>query len=89
VLEAFDTLFNRRDHTAAERSWSPRRIQHGARVAPGCEGLFNLIGLKRRALNDPTLTEDPTVRSIYFEPYVTNQHHRTPIPGTQTGQKKF
>ena len=50
---------------------------------------FIIDGLKRRALNDPTLTEDPTVRSVYFEPYVTNQHHRTPIPGTQTGQKKF
>jgi hypothetical protein len=23
VLEAFDTLFNRRDYTAAERFWSP------------------------------------------------------------------
>jgi hypothetical protein len=50
---------------------------------------FIIDGLKRRALNGPTLTEAPTVRSVYFEPYVTNQHHRTPIPGTQTGQKKF
>ena len=28
VLEAFDTLFNRRDYATAERYWSPRYIQH-------------------------------------------------------------
>jgi len=43
VLEAFDTLFNKRDCAAAERFWSPDHIQHGARIAPGREGLFNLI----------------------------------------------
>jgi predicted SnoaL-like aldol condensation-catalyzing enzyme len=43
VLEAFDTLFNRRDYLAAERYWSPHYIQHSAHIAPGREGLFNLI----------------------------------------------
>jgi predicted SnoaL-like aldol condensation-catalyzing enzyme len=43
VLEAFDTLFNRRDYTAAERYWSPDYIQHSAHIAPGREGLFNLV----------------------------------------------
>src|SRR5467141_2957065 len=43
VLEAFDTLFNRRDYVAAERYWSPTYIQHSAHIAPGREGLFNLI----------------------------------------------
>ena len=43
VLEAFDTLFNRRDYVAAERFWSPNYIQHSAHIAPGREGLFNLI----------------------------------------------
>jgi predicted SnoaL-like aldol condensation-catalyzing enzyme len=42
VLEAFDTLFNRRDYAAAERFWSPRYIQHSAHIAPGREGLFDL-----------------------------------------------
>jgi hypothetical protein len=28
VLEAFDTLFNKRDYTAAKRYWSDRYIQH-------------------------------------------------------------
>jgi len=43
VLEAFDTLFNKRDYAAAERFWSPAYIQHSAHIAPGREGLFNLI----------------------------------------------
>jgi predicted SnoaL-like aldol condensation-catalyzing enzyme len=43
VLEAFDTLFNRRDYAAAERSWPPNYIQHSAHDAPSREGLFNLI----------------------------------------------
>jgi predicted SnoaL-like aldol condensation-catalyzing enzyme len=43
VIEAFDTLFNRRDYAAAERFWSPRYIQHSAHIEPGREGLFNLI----------------------------------------------
>jgi predicted SnoaL-like aldol condensation-catalyzing enzyme len=43
VLEAFDTLFNRRDYGAAERFWSERYIQHSAHIAPGRDGLFNLI----------------------------------------------
>jgi len=43
VLEAFDTLFNKRDYEMAEGFWSPNYIQHSAHIAPGCEGLFNLI----------------------------------------------
>jgi predicted SnoaL-like aldol condensation-catalyzing enzyme len=43
VLEAFDTLFNKRDYEAAERYWSPNYIQHSAHIEPGRDGLFNLI----------------------------------------------
>jgi deazaflavin-dependent oxidoreductase (nitroreductase family) len=43
VLEAFDTLFNRRDHAAAQRFWSPDYIQHSGHIEPGRDGLFNLI----------------------------------------------
>jgi predicted SnoaL-like aldol condensation-catalyzing enzyme len=43
VLEAFNTLFNQRDYAAAERFWSPSYIQHSAHIAPGREGLFDLI----------------------------------------------
>jgi predicted SnoaL-like aldol condensation-catalyzing enzyme len=43
VLEAFDTLFNKRDYQAAERNWSPDYIQQSAHIAPGRQGLFDLI----------------------------------------------
>ena len=43
VLDAFDTLFNKRDYAAAERFWSPDYIQHSAHIEPGREGLFGLV----------------------------------------------
>ena len=56
VLEAFETLFNKRDYVAAECFWSPNYIQHSAHIAPGREGLFNLIkGIP------PTLRYEPGV----------------------------
>jgi predicted SnoaL-like aldol condensation-catalyzing enzyme len=57
VLEAFDTLFNKRDYTSAERFWSDRYIQHSAHIAPGRDGLFNLI----RALPDTLKYENHLV----------------------------
>ena len=54
VLEAFDTLFNKRDYARAERYWSPDYIQHSAHIAPGREGLFNLI-----KSSPPTLKYEP------------------------------
>ena len=44
VLQAFDTLFNKRDYKAAERYWSSNYIQHSAHIPPGRDGLFNLVG---------------------------------------------
>ena len=43
VLDAFDTLFNKRNYIAAEHFWSPKYIQHSAHIPPGREGLFNLV----------------------------------------------
>ena len=43
VLDAFETLFNKKDYAAAEKYWSPNYIQHSAHIEPGREGLFNLI----------------------------------------------
>ena len=43
VLEAYDTLFNKRDYAKAETFWSPKYIQHSAHIEPGREGLFNLV----------------------------------------------
>jgi predicted SnoaL-like aldol condensation-catalyzing enzyme len=54
ILEAFDTLFNKRDCKAAERYWSSNYIQHSAHIAPGRDGLFNLV----RSMQ-PTLKYEP------------------------------
>jgi predicted SnoaL-like aldol condensation-catalyzing enzyme len=43
VLEAFETLFNKRDYAGAERFWSDTYIQHSAHIAPGRAGLFDLV----------------------------------------------
>ena len=43
VLEAFDTLFNKRDYDAASRFWSDKYTQHSAHIEPGREGLFGLV----------------------------------------------
>jgi predicted SnoaL-like aldol condensation-catalyzing enzyme len=56
VLEAFDTLFNKRHYAAAEKYWSPNYIQHSAHIEPGREGLFNLI----KSI-PPTLKYEPGV----------------------------
>src|SRR3989442_15342750 len=56
VLAAFDTLFNKRDYEAAERYWSPNYIQHSAHIAPGRDGLFNLVKSM-----PPTLKYEPGV----------------------------
>ena len=56
VLEAFNTLFNKRDYEAATRYWSPNYIQHSAHIEPGREGLFNLI-----KASPPSLKYEPGV----------------------------
>ena len=43
VLEAFETLFNKKDFAAAEKFWSANYIQHSAHIPPGRDGLFGLI----------------------------------------------
>ena len=59
VLEAFDTLFNKRDYAAAERYWSSHYIQHSNHIEPGREGLFNLI----KSI-PPTLKYEPGVIAV-------------------------
>ena len=53
VLEAFDTLFNKRDYAAAERYWSPDYIQHSAHIAPGRDGPFNPMSAPPALRYDP------------------------------------
>jgi predicted SnoaL-like aldol condensation-catalyzing enzyme len=56
VLEAFETLFNKRDYAAAEGFWSAEYIQHSAHIEPGRDGLFNLV-----KSSPPTLKYEPGV----------------------------
>ena len=55
VLQAFDTLFNKRDYKAAERYWSSNYIQHSAHIAPGRDGPFNLV----RSTPPPVVYDNP------------------------------
>src|SRR5579864_7789794 len=60
VLEAFDTLFNKKDFVAAEKFWSDKYIQHSAHIPQGRDGLFGLIRLLPASLryeNHLTLAE--------------------------------
>ena len=43
VLEAFETLFNKRDYAAAQRFWSPNYVQHSAHIPQGRDGLFEFV----------------------------------------------
>jgi predicted SnoaL-like aldol condensation-catalyzing enzyme len=43
VLEAFETLFNKRDYRNALNFWSPKYIQHSAHIPPGRDGLIDLV----------------------------------------------
>ena len=43
MLEAFDTLFIKRDYVAAERFQSPSYVRRSADIAPGRDGLFSLV----------------------------------------------
>jgi hypothetical protein len=68
VLQAFDTLFNKRDYKAAERYWSSNYIQHSAHIAPGRDGLFNLV-----RSTPPTLKYEPGLIST-FRSRAAKQH---------------
>jgi len=38
-----EALCNKRDYEEAQRFWSPNYIQHSAHIAPGRDGLFDLV----------------------------------------------
>ncbi|MFE4970369.1 nuclear transport factor 2 family protein, partial [Streptomyces sp. NPDC056660] len=57
ALNAFDTLFGKRDYEAAEEFWSEEYVQHSAHIPPGREGLFGLV----RALPDTLRYENQFV----------------------------
>ncbi|RKP46951.1 nuclear transport factor 2 family protein [Trinickia fusca] len=43
VLEALDTLFNKKDYARAAQFWSESYVQHSRHVPAGREGLFGLV----------------------------------------------
>jgi len=43
VIEAFDTLFNRRDYAGAAAFWSPDYIQHSATSHPGAQVCSTIV----------------------------------------------
>ena len=43
MLEAFETLLNRKEFVAAEKFWPPNHIQHSSHIPPGRDGLFGLV----------------------------------------------
>jgi hypothetical protein len=43
IVSVGDLLFNKRDYAAGEKYWSPHDIPHSAHIAPGREGLFDVI----------------------------------------------
>ena len=57
VLEAFDTLFNKRDYVKAAEFWSETYIQHSSHIEPGRDGLFNLV----RSLPDTSRYENALI----------------------------
>src|SRR5260370_34446286 len=80
VLEAFETLFNKRDYAAAERFWSPNYIQHSAHIAPGREGLFNLV----RSVPETMHYENQLIvaEGHYLTPHSHSTQISTPPPST-------
>ena len=81
VLEAFETLFNKRDYAAAERFWSPNYIQHSAHIAPGRDGLFGLV----KSLPDTLKYEHDMIVAegnlVIAHSLKTKQHVRSPRAG--------
>ncbi len=76
ALTAFDTLFNKRNYAAAKRFWSPQYIQHSAHIAPGRQGLFDLV----RSLPPTLKYEGGTIASDGFFVMVHGRDFRDSVP---------
>src|SRR6266700_5798192 len=65
VLNAFDTLFNKRDYASAERFWSPRYIQHSAHIPPAATDSLAWSGpCPRRCATRTTLRRQLVISSF-------------------------
>ncbi|SMG59728.1 nuclear transport factor 2 family protein [Paraburkholderia susongensis] len=62
VLDALDTLFNRKDYGKAAQFWSESYVQHSRHVPAGRDGLFGLV----RSLGDVRFEYDMVVAKDDF-----------------------
>lgn len=62
VLEALETLFNRKDYEKAARFWSDTYVQHSRHVPAGRDGLFGLV----RSLSDIRFEYDMVIAKDDF-----------------------
>ena len=62
VLEALDTLFNKKDYARAAQFWSESYAQHSRLVPAGLEGLFGLV----RSLADARFEYDKVIAKDDF-----------------------
>lgn len=62
VLEALETLFNRKDDEKAARFWSDTYVQHSRHVPAGRDGLFGLV----RSLSDIRFEYDMVIAKDDF-----------------------
>ncbi|MFC5430498.1 ester cyclase [Paraburkholderia denitrificans] len=62
VLEALDTLFNRKDYERAAQFWSDSYVQHSRHVPAGRDGLFGLV----RSLGDVRFEYDMVIAKDNF-----------------------
>lgn len=62
VLEALETLFNRKDYEKAAQFWSDTYVQHSRHVPAGRDGLFGLV----RSLSDIRFEYDMAIAKDDF-----------------------
>jgi len=81
VLEAFRTLFNKRDYAAAERFWSPKYIQHSAHIDCSIWSAQRQIHctMKISALLQKGITSSRTAVSPETEDRGLDRRRRCPI----------
>jgi hypothetical protein len=91
VLNAFDSLFNKRDYASAERFWSPHYIQHSAHIPPGRDGPLTWSRpCPRRCGTRTTLPRRPVISSFSMGgSAVSGQRRRGSSPTSYVWRMKF
>ncbi|HUA79649.1 MAG TPA: ester cyclase [Dyella sp.] len=80
VLDALDTLFNKKDYSKAAECWSETYVQHSRVVPAGREGLFGLV----RSIPDVRFEYDMVVAKrdlVWIHSRYTNSASATALIG--------